>query len=134
MLEEQEIMKFLMVQYHLPASAACVSISYFLYQCNMRCELFHQSIASEIGSYQMNRYITYHISKVYFIYRNTLKWLPKEKRNYAFLHEKVSAPMLNSPKALSYARKGVNYTIMKLEQRDATGMGHYFLSAICGTV
>jgi hypothetical protein len=57
----------------------------------------------------------------------------KEQQIMAFLHERVFDPVLASPKASDHLKQGIRYTIMRLEQRDAAGMVHYFWSAIIGT-
>lgn len=50
-----------------------------------------------------------------------------------FLNEHIFAPILASPVASEGLKQGIRYTIMRLEQRDAGGMVHYFWSAIIGT-
>ena len=59
--------------------------------------------------------------------------MSKENEVMAFLHEHVFDRILNSDSASQSLRKGVRYTIMRLEQRDANGMVHYFWAAISGT-
>ena len=50
-----------------------------------------------------------------------------------FLHERVFNPVLKSQDASKELKAGVRYTIMRLNERDAAGMRHYFWSAIIGT-
>lgn len=50
-----------------------------------------------------------------------------------FLHERVFNPVLESQDASKELKAGVRYTIMRLNERDAAGMRHYFWSAIIGT-
>lgn len=59
---------------------------------------------------------------------------PKEREIMAFLHERVFKPILDSVQASADLKQGVRYTIMRLEERDARGMIHYYWSAIIGTV
>ena len=59
--------------------------------------------------------------------------MTKEEEIMKFLHERVFDPVLDSPKASSELKKGVNLTIMRLNERNATEMAHYFWSAILGT-
>ena len=58
---------------------------------------------------------------------------PKEQEIMAFLHESVFDPILASPRASDRLKKGVRYTIMRLEERNAAGMVQYYWSAIVGT-
>lgn len=57
----------------------------------------------------------------------------KEREIMDFLHERIFDPILSSPDASDSLRKGIRYTIMRLEQRDAAGMVKYYWSAIVGT-
>ncbi|MBZ9906136.1 hypothetical protein LB557_09010 [Mesorhizobium sp. BR115XR7A] len=57
----------------------------------------------------------------------------KEREILAFLHENVFDPILASPIASDSLRKGIRYTIMRLNERDARGMVQYYWSAIVGT-
>jgi hypothetical protein len=50
-----------------------------------------------------------------------------------FLHDHVFNNILQSPNASAELKQGVRYTIMRLEERDAAGMIHYYWSAIIGT-
>ncbi len=50
-----------------------------------------------------------------------------------FLQERVFRPILTSATASETLKQGCRYTIMRLEQRDADGMIHYFWSAVVGT-
>ena len=59
--------------------------------------------------------------------------MTKEAEIMDFLHKRVFDPILNSQNASSKIQKGVRYTIMRLEQKDAQGMMQYFWSAIVGT-
>jgi hypothetical protein len=58
---------------------------------------------------------------------------PKETQIMDFLHKRIFDPILASPKASDALKQGVRYTIMRLEERDAAGMIHYYWSAIVGT-
>lgn len=57
----------------------------------------------------------------------------KEQEIMDFLHSRIFDPILRSPDASDSLRKGIRYTIMRLEQRDAAGMIRYYWSAIVGT-
>jgi hypothetical protein len=57
----------------------------------------------------------------------------KEQQIMTYLHEHIFDPILTSSDASQALQQGVRYTIMRLEQRDAAGMVHYFWSAIIGT-
>ncbi len=50
-----------------------------------------------------------------------------------FLHQNVFDPILNSRDASDSLKKGVRYTIMRMQERDALGMISYYWSAIVGT-
>lgn len=58
---------------------------------------------------------------------------PKEQQIMRFLHERVFEPILVSANASRKLKDGVRYTIMRLNERDAAGMIHYYWSAIVGT-
>jgi hypothetical protein len=57
----------------------------------------------------------------------------KQQQIMGFLHEHIFEPILSSTHASAALKQGIRYTIMRLEQRDAAGMVHYFWSAIIGT-
>ena len=57
----------------------------------------------------------------------------KEREIMDFLHARVFDPILASPEASETLKRGVRYTIMRMEQRDAQGMVQYYWSAIIGT-
>ncbi len=57
----------------------------------------------------------------------------KERQILEFLHARIFDPILASPRASKSLKQGVRYTIMRLEERDAAGMVHYYWSAIVGT-
>ena len=59
--------------------------------------------------------------------------MTKEQEIMDFLSRRVFNPVLESPRASQSLKSGINYTIMRLEQRDAVGMIQYFWSAIVGT-
>ena len=59
--------------------------------------------------------------------------MTKEQEIMNFLHERVFDPILNSPNASAKLKKGVNYTIMRMQKHDALGMYKYYWSAIVGT-
>jgi predicted glycosyl hydrolase (DUF1957 family) len=50
-----------------------------------------------------------------------------------FLHEQVFDPVLVSPKASKSLKNGIRQTIMRMNQRDAKGIVHFYWSAISGT-
>ena len=58
---------------------------------------------------------------------------PKESEIMEFLHSHVFDPILHSPRASEKLKQGVRGTIMRMEERDATGMIQYYWSAIIGT-
>lgn len=57
----------------------------------------------------------------------------KEQQIMDFLHQRIFDPILSSLQASEKLKQGVRYTIMRLEERDATGMIQYYWSAIVGT-
>lgn len=57
----------------------------------------------------------------------------QEEEIMAFLHERVFNPILNSPHASENLKRGVRYTIMRMNERNAEGMIRYYWSAIIGT-
>jgi predicted glycosyl hydrolase (DUF1957 family) len=57
----------------------------------------------------------------------------KEQEVMQFLHTNVFDPILFSPLSSEKLKTGVRYTIMRLNERDATGMISYYWSAIVGT-
>ena len=57
----------------------------------------------------------------------------KKVEMMTYLHEHVFDPVLNSPEASKSLKQGVRLTIMRMEDRDATGMLQYYWSAIQGT-
>ena len=57
----------------------------------------------------------------------------KEDEIMQFLTERVFNPILQSETASQNLKQGVRYTIMRLRERDAAGMIHYYWSAIIGT-
>lgn len=59
--------------------------------------------------------------------------MTKEQEIMDYLSRRVFNPVLESPRASQSLKSGVQYTIMRLEQRDAVGMISYFWSAIVGT-
>ena len=59
--------------------------------------------------------------------------MTKKEEILAYLHEHVFDPILNSPDASETLKKGVRYTIMRLNERDAAGIRQYYWSAIIGT-
>jgi hypothetical protein len=50
-----------------------------------------------------------------------------------FLPQRIFDPILQSGSASEKLMQGVRYTIMRMEQRDASGMIQYYWSAIIGT-
>ena len=59
--------------------------------------------------------------------------MTKEQEIMDFLYKNVFDPILNSPNASDTLKKGVNYTVMRMNQKDAMGMIKYYWSAIIGT-
>ena len=58
---------------------------------------------------------------------------PKEQQIMDYLHEQIFDPIFQSSRASESLKQGVRYTIMRLNERDAPGMIHYFWSAVIGT-
>lgn len=59
--------------------------------------------------------------------------ISKEQQIMNFLNERVFDPILRSPDASEKLKAGVRLTIMRMNERDAAGMVHYYWSAIIGT-
>ncbi len=59
--------------------------------------------------------------------------MTKKDEILAYLHEHVFDPILNSSNASETLKKGVRYTIMRLNERDAAGIRQYYWSAVIGT-
>lgn len=59
--------------------------------------------------------------------------LEKRAEVLTFLHEHVFDPILNSHTSSDSLKRGVRYTIMRMNERDAAGIVHYYWSAIIGT-
>ncbi len=59
--------------------------------------------------------------------------MTKEDEIMSFLGENVFNPILESPDASETLKKGIRYTIMRMNERDALGMVSYYWSAIVGT-
>ena len=59
--------------------------------------------------------------------------MTKEEEIMEFLHKRVFNPILNSSKASNTLKRGAQYTIMRLNERDAKGMISYFWAAMMGT-
>lgn len=57
----------------------------------------------------------------------------KEKQIMDYLMENVFNPILDSNKASTSKKHGARYTIVRLNERDAFGIFHYYWSAIIGT-
>ena len=71
-------------------------------------------------------------------YKNTIIFrkchsMSKEEEIMEFLKQNVFDPILNSPDASNSLKKGVRYTIMRMQERNAIGMVSYYWSAIVGT-
>lgn len=56
----------------------------------------------------------------------------RQQEIMSFLHDRVFDTILNSQNASDSAKRGVRYTIMRMEQLSASGMVQYFWSAIAG--
>ncbi len=59
--------------------------------------------------------------------------MTKEQELMNFLHKHVFQPVLNSPNASKELKSGINLTIARMNQRNATGMVQFFWSAVIGT-
>jgi len=59
--------------------------------------------------------------------------MSKEREIMEFLSHNVFDPILNDSRASEPLKKGVRYTIMRLNNLDANGMVSYYWSAIVGT-
>ncbi len=59
--------------------------------------------------------------------------MTKDEEIMAFLNDRVFEPILNSEHASNALKRGVNYTIMRMNERDAVGKIQYYWSAIIGT-
>jgi len=57
----------------------------------------------------------------------------KKQEILNYLHENVFDPILNSEKASDKLKKGIRYTIMRLNERDSAGIVHYYWSAVVVT-
>ena len=59
--------------------------------------------------------------------------MSKKQEIMEFLSHNIFDFILNNPKASETLKKGVRYTIMRLNNLDANGMVRYYWSAIVGT-
>ena len=59
--------------------------------------------------------------------------MTKEQEILLFLQHTVFDPILNSSTASKELKQGVRLTIVRMNQRDASGMIRYYWSAIIGT-
>ncbi|KQL33365.1 hypothetical protein [Psychrobacillus sp. FJAT-21963] len=59
--------------------------------------------------------------------------MTKEEEIMDFLHQKVFDPVLQSKTASESVKKGIRYTVIRLNERNAEAMIKYFWSAIVGT-
>ena len=59
--------------------------------------------------------------------------MTKEQEILDFLLVRVFDPIIDSANASNALKQGVRLTIMRLEQRGAVDMVHYYWSAIIGT-
>lgn len=59
--------------------------------------------------------------------------MQKENEVMSYLESNIFNPILDSKKASESLKKGIRFTIMRLKERDAKGMVHYYWSAIVGT-
>lgn len=57
----------------------------------------------------------------------------KKAEVMGFLHEQVFDPILNSNASSDTLKRGVRYTVMRMNERDAAGIVGYYWSAIVGT-
>ncbi|WP_394866579.1 hypothetical protein [Paraclostridium bifermentans] len=59
--------------------------------------------------------------------------MTKKEEIMDYLNENIFNPVLDSKKASESLKKGIRYTIMRLNQRDAAGIRQYYWSAVIGT-
>lgn len=59
--------------------------------------------------------------------------MTKKEEVMQFLYSNVFDTILSSPRASESLKRGVRYTIMRLDERDAEGVVTYYWSAIHGT-
>lgn len=59
--------------------------------------------------------------------------MTKKEEILDYLNENIFNPVLDSKKASDSLKKGIRYTIMRLNQRDAAGIRQYYWSAVIGT-
>jgi hypothetical protein len=57
----------------------------------------------------------------------------KEAEIMNYLEKNVFNPILNSPNSSDSLKRGVRLTIIRLKDKDAKGMLHYYWSAVIGT-
>jgi len=57
----------------------------------------------------------------------------KEQQIMDYLNKNVFGPVLNSEKSSNTLKQAARMTIIRMENRDAKGMVHFFWSAIAGT-
>jgi hypothetical protein len=57
----------------------------------------------------------------------------KKAEVLTYLHDHIFSPILASPVASNTLKQGVRYTIMRLQERDSSGIVSYYWSAIGGT-
>lgn len=57
----------------------------------------------------------------------------KREEVLTFLHEHVFDHILDFPTSSDSLKRGVRYTIMRMNERDAAGIVQYYWSAIIGT-
>lgn len=57
----------------------------------------------------------------------------KEAEIMNYLEINVFNPILNSPNSSDSLKRGVRLTIIRLKDKDAKGMLHYYWSAVIGT-
>ena len=59
--------------------------------------------------------------------------MTKEEEMMGFLGERIFNPILTSVQASAELKKGVRFTIMRMNNLDALGMMKYFCTAVSGT-
>jgi len=64
---------------------------------------------------------------------NPAREAEKKKEILVFLHKHVFEAILGSNKASESLKTGVRYTIMRMNERDSTGIVQYYWSAVVGT-
>jgi predicted glycosyl hydrolase (DUF1957 family) len=67
------------------------------------------------------------------ITRDPIREATKKQEILDFLHDRVFDPILSSPRASDSLKRGVRFTIMRMNERDSAGIVSYYWSAVIGT-